>query len=111
MKAIIPPKLTVNEKKALYREINKQTAQNVENLSRELQALVLWCLHEQLGFGRKRLLRFQKAFLPKIKELRDYYDMRTAEDTSFVCKQKLKNEVGIDVDNQDVMFEFEMKLR
>ena len=111
MKAIVPPKLSVNQKKALNIEINKQLSQNVRDLAVFLQAIVLWELHEQLGFGKKRLLRFQKGFLPKIKALQEYYDTRNADDTDFVCRYKLKNEVGIDVADLDSIFEFSLKLK
>lgn len=109
MKAILP--LTNRERKALEAEINRQTAQNVKNLSLNLQALVLWQLHEQLGFGKKRLLRFQKAFLPMIKELQRFYELENANETDFVCRYKLKNEVGIDVENLDEMFEFQVVMK
>lgn len=109
MKAILP--LTNRERKALEAEINRQTAQNVKNLSLNLQALVLWQLHEQLGFGKKRLLRFQKAFLPMIQELQRFYELENASETDFVCKHKLKSEVGIDVENLDEMFEFQVVMK
>lgn len=109
MKAILP--LTNRERKALEAEINRQTAQNVKNLSLNLQALVLWQLHEQLGFGKKRLLRFQKSFLPMIKELQGFYELENASETDFVCRYKLKNEVGIDVENLDEMFEFKVVMK
>jgi hypothetical protein len=109
MKAILP--LTNRERKALEAEINRQTAKNVKDLSLNLQALVLWQLHEQLGFGKKRLLRFQKAFLPMIKELQRFYELENASETDFVCKYKLKNEVGIDVENLDEMFEFQVVMK
>ena len=109
MKAILP--LTNRERKALESEINRQTAKNVKNLSLNLQALVLWQLHEQLGFGKKRLLRFQSAFLPMIQELQRFYELENASETDFVCRYKLKNEVGIDVENLDEMFEFQVVMK
>jgi hypothetical protein len=109
MKAILP--LTNRERKALEAEINRQTAQNVKNLSLNLQALVLWQLHEQLGLGKKKLLEFQKAFLPAIKELQRFYELENANETDFVCRYKLKNEVGIDVEKLDEMFEFQVVMK
>lgn len=110
MKAILPMRLTNKERKALEREINIQTAQNVQKLSLNLQALVLWNLHEQYGFGKKRLLDFQKAFLPKIEELQQYYLAEDANETEFICLYKLKNEVGIDVEELNEMFKIQVKL-
>lgn len=109
MKAILP--LTNRERKALEAEINRQTAQNVKNLSLNLQALVLWQLHEQEGWGNKKLLRFQKRFLPMIQELQRFYELENASETDFVCRYKLKNEVGIDVEDLDGMFEFQVVMK
>lgn len=109
MKAILP--LTNRERKALENEINRQTAQNVKNLSLNLQALVLWQLHEQEGWGKKKLLGFQKRFLPAIQELQRFYELENASETDFVCKYKLKNEVGIDVETLDEMFEFQVVMK
>ena len=106
MKALVMPKFTVKEKKAIDLEISKQLYRNVVNLSGDLTAMVLWQLHEQLGFGKKRLLRFQKGFMPMIKALQDYYEVKNADDTDFVCRHLLKNEVGIDVNELDAMFMF-----
>lgn len=111
MKAHLPTKIPSKVRKALQDEINRQTGENVRNLSLNIQALVLWSLHQQLGFGKKRLLRFQKAFLPLIEELQDFYQAENAEETEFVCLYKLKNEVGIDVENLDEMFRLQVKMK
>jgi hypothetical protein len=111
MKARLPLSLTNKERKALEDEIDRQMARNVKNLSVDLQALVLWMLREQLGFGKKRLLRFQKAFLPMIRELQRFYEVRSADDTDFICKYKLKQEVGIDVEELDAMFQFQIVVK
>ena len=110
MKALLPMRLTNKERKAMEREINIQTAKNIKNLSLNLQALVLWNLHEQCGFGKKRLLEFQKAFLPKIEELQQYYLAEDAEEIEFVCLYKLKNEVGIDVKELNEMFKIQVRV-
>lgn len=103
--------LTAKQRKALYDEVNRQTAKNVQSLSQNLSAMVLWCLHEHLGFGKKRLMRFQKAFMPMIQELQDFYLAENAEETQFVCKYRLKHEVGIDVEELDEMFEVKVKIQ
>ena len=109
MKARLPL-FTAKERKAMEDEINRQTAKNIEKMSADLQALVLWELHEQLGFGKKRLLRFQKAFQPMIQELQRFYEVDMA-DADFVCKYKLKHEVGIDVEELDAMFKFRVVVK
>lgn len=110
MKAILPTKIPNKVRKALMDEINKQTGENVRNLSVNIQALVLWSLRQQLGFGKKRLLKFQKAFVPLIRDLQEFYQTDNATETEFVCLYKLKNEVGIDVKNLDEMFQIEVKM-
>ena len=110
MKARISP-FTNKERKAMEQEINKQTARNVQDLSKNLQAIILWELHEQLGFGKKRLLRFQKAFAPLIKALKEFYEFKTADDMEFLYKYKLRTEVGIDVDELDDIFEFTVVMK
>lgn len=100
MRVKIPPKLSVQQKKAMDHELQNQIAENVQKLTTNIIALMLWQLHEQEGFGKKKLLRFHKAFVPAIKELQDYYEMHTADETEWVCKYKLK-EMGIDLDNME----------
>lgn len=101
------PRLSNKERKAIEREIRFQTAKNVKNLSLNLQAIVLWNLHEQLGFGQKRLIEFQRSFLPLIKELQEFYMAEDAEETEFILLYKLKNEVGVDVSKLNDMFQIE----
>ena len=108
MKAILP--LPNKTRKAINDEINRQTGENVRKLSANIQALVLWSLRKQLGFGKKRLLRFQKGFLPLIQELQEYYQLDNASETEFVCLHELKNEVGIDVEELNEMFQMEVKM-
>ena len=105
------PRLSNKERKAIEREIRFQTAKNVKNLSLNLQAIVLWNLHEQLGFGQKRLIEFQRSFLPLIKELQDFYMAEDAEETEFILLYKLKNEVGVDVSQLNDMFQIECVIK
>lgn len=109
MKAILP--LSNKTRKAINDEINRQTGENVRNLSINLQAIMLWSLRKQLGWGKKRLLRFQKNFLPLIQELQEYYQLDNARETEFVCLHKLKNEVGIDVEQLNEMLQLEVKMK
>ena len=108
MKAILP--LPNKTRKAIENELRRQTGENVRNLSLNITALVLWSVRKQLKFGKKRLLRFQKDFLPLIQELQEYYQLEDARETEFVCVKKLKDEVGIDVEELNEMFSFQVKL-
>lgn len=89
-------------KKAINDEVYRQIAEGVGNMSKDLTALVLWQLHVQKGWGKKRLLDFHKDFAPALKELQDFYQMHSQEDTEFLVKYKLK-EIGVDVDALDVL--------
>ena len=104
MKAHLPVNIPSKMRKALMDEVNRQTAENVSKLSRNLQAITLWVVHKHLGFGKKRLLRFQEAFLPLIEELQEFYEAENAADTEFYCAYKLKHEVGIDIDELGEMW-------
>ena len=108
MKARIPIKFTKKERDALQEEINRQMVENVTRLSGDLTALVLWQLHTQLGFGKKRLMRFYEAFAPAIREMQEHYSAEDADDTNFVIRYKLKNQCGIDVKDLDAMFQFQI---
>ena len=102
--------ISAAQRKAINTEINRQIAENVGGLSVYIQAVVLWQLREQLGWGKKRLLRFQKRFAPALKELQEYYEMKTDSDTQFLCEHKLKQEVGIDVRELDEMFKVKYRI-
>ena len=108
MKAILP--LPNKTRKAIENELRRQTGENVRNLSLNITALVLWSIRKKYRLGKKRLLDFHKDFLPLIQELQDYYQLENARETEFVCVKKLKEEVGIDVDNLNEMFQFEIKM-
>ena len=104
MRVRLPVEIPNKLRKALQDEVNKQTAENVRNLSRNLQALTLWVVREHLRFGKKRLLRFQQAFLPAIEKLQEFYEAENASETEFYCAYKLKHEVGIDIDELGEMW-------
>ena len=100
MKSRVPWKPSVKQKKAMSVEINRQIFENVEKLTTNIEALMLWQLHEQLGWGKKRLLKFYNAFLPAIQEMQDYYAMHDSDDAEWLCKYKLR-EIGIDLDKMN----------
>ena len=107
MKAIVN-KMTVNQKRAMEIEIRKQIGENLNTMSSDLISIVLWQLHEQLGFGKRRLLRFYKSFAPSLGALVDYYDLPD-NDQGFICKHQLKA-IGVDVDKMTDAFTFKAKI-
>ena len=97
------PQVSKDIKKAISQEVNRQIAGNVDKLSKNMTALVLWSLHTHLGFGKKRLLRFYQHFLPAIREMQNYYEMHDADSSEYLCAEKLKTELDIDVYELDKM--------
>lgn len=88
--------LTVAERKAMNLEIQKQMAEYDRKHLNEIDALILWQLHTQLGFGIKRLKRFYMNFNPEYQALIDRYDM-DEEDGIWLNTYKLK-EIGVDLE-------------
>ena len=105
------PRLSNKERKEIEQAVRREIAKNVKDLSLNLQAIVLWNIHEQLGFGQKRLIEFQRSFLPLIKELQDFYMAEDAQETEFILLYKLKNEVGVDVRELNDMFEIDCVIK
>lgn len=90
--------LTAAEKKALRLEIERQTAEFDREHAREIEAMVLWGLHEEFGFGVVRLKRFHDIFGKLLLELLERYDMAGGDsnDRLWLCTRKLKD-AGIDI--------------
>ena len=86
-----------SEKKAIEIEINRQLADITRKHLDELDAMVLWYLHEEFGFGKKRLYRFYKNFAPLMEELSRRYEMVEVREKAWICTEKLK-EYGIDLE-------------
>ena len=89
--------LTAAERKALDIEVRNQLAEYTRNHANEIDALFLWYLHEEFGFGLKRLKQVHDGFMPKIEELCKRYEMTGDGDDIWLCTQKLK-EYGIDIE-------------
>lgn len=89
--------LTVAEREALNIEIHKEFAEYTRKHSREIDALFLWFLHEEFGFGVDRLKRAFNRFAPCLEELCNRYEMTSQGDDVWLCTQKLK-EYGADLE-------------
>ena len=87
--------LTAKEKRAMDIEINRQIAESDRQHANEIDALVLYQLRVQLGFGPKRLHRFWEQFVPALEELIRHYEM--PDDGPWLCMQELKK-AGVDVE-------------
>lgn len=89
--------MSAAEKKAMGMEIQRQLAEYDRKHIREIDALVLWELREQLGFGNKRLKKFYDNFSRGIEALIRRYEMEQGDDV-WLCTYKLK-EIGCDLEN------------
>ena len=87
--------LTVAEKKALDIEINRQIAESDRKHMNDIDALILFQLKAQLGFGAKRLRRFYEAFDVALLELIEHYEM--PDSPAWLCLEMLKKD-GVDVE-------------
>lgn len=92
----LPPEI----KEAMNAEAERMAKLAMEEMNRnneeEFDALVLYTLHEEFGFGEKRLKRFYKNFSLRLHELGERYQMNEYEDKLWLCRKKLK-ELGIDI--------------
>lgn len=103
--------ITNSERKTLMREVDLQTARNVQGLGKNLLAVYLWDKHVHEGHGKKRLLRDAKNFGKMIKELEEFYQFKNGEDMEFLYKYLLKTQCGIDVEQMDDVFEFKVVMK
>ena len=87
---------TAAEKKAMHMEIRRQYAEYTRKHSLEVDAIILWLLHERLGLGPKRLKDFHDDFISAMDDLANRLEMDDS-DNAWLCTQKLK-EYGIDLE-------------
>ena len=84
------------EQEAINREIQAQCAEYDRKNVLEIDAIILWLLHEHFGFGMKRLRKFFDLFATEIAALCDRYEMEK-DDSVWLCTYKLK-EYGLDIE-------------
>ena len=92
--------LTKDEQKALDIEIKRECAKAVDQMERQVDILMLWQLHVQEGWGKKRLEKFYHEFAKIYDELRRYYQTTSDDETDdnfWIMKRQL-SEIGVDVD-------------
>lgn len=93
---IFGAELTAAERKAMDIEIQKELAEYTRQHELAIDAMILWQLHEQLGFGPKRLKQFYDNFSKAVKELISYYEAGEDEGVK-LCLYRLKK-IGVDVE-------------
>lgn len=88
--------MTAEQRKIMKAEIRKELAEHDRQHALEIDAIVLWVLHETFGFGEKRLKQYFDEFGKQLDKLREYYVM-DEEDEAWLCSYKLK-QAGIDLE-------------
>lgn len=83
------------EEKLMNDAIREQILEMETQFSNDHDAAMLWALHLEFGFGKKRLKRFHKRFYQLHKQLIEHYESNKMGDIGFVCR---KNLLTIDVD-------------
>ena len=84
------------EQKAIDKAIGEQCAEMDRQMELDRDSSILWMLHEQFGFGRKKLFRAWQMMYADSKKLQAHYEMGP-EDGGWLCRQKLK-EYGVDLE-------------
>ena len=93
---IFGARLSAAEQKAMDIEIKNQLAKWTKDHELEIEAMILWQLHEEFGFGPERLKRFHDKFSENMDALIARYQIDD-EDQAWLCTHKLK-EYGIDIE-------------
>ena len=88
--------MSAAEKKAMDLEIQRQLAEYDRKHLVEIDAMILWVLHEQFGFGAKRLKQYYDSFRASTNALIERYQMDIGDDV-WLCTQMLKR-IGVDVE-------------
>ena len=78
-------------------EIQRELAEYDRKHLAEIDATILWVLHEQFGFGAKRLRTFYDAYRAHINELIGRYELENSDDI-WLCTQMLKK-VGVNIED------------
>lgn len=94
MNALRRYSMSKEEKRALQAEVSRQARQISDRFALELDATILWALHDEFGFGAERLRRFYDCVYNNREALLRRYDMH--DDAEFILLHKLR-EIGVDV--------------
>ena len=89
--------LTPAQRRAMTKEINAQILKSDIAYKLDMDAAVLFVLHDTFGFGKKRLWRFFHNFTARHQELREFYQLDD-ENNTWICRRLLKERMGVDVE-------------
>lgn len=86
-------RVSSKQKDIIHKEIDRQLLERRKELFHDIDTMILWTLHVELGFGKKRLERFYHAVIRNYREMCANFEM----DTPYPAECKLK-EIGVDLD-------------
>lgn len=109
MNARIPQKMTNKQFKALEGTIRDQILQNMDKLKGYLEAIMAWYAYEKFDLSVEEIDGFLADIQPYLKELKDFYDIKSAEDVEFACIYNLKS-IGYDTSKLGKAFPLDYKL-
>lgn len=98
MKSILPSRgdLTAKEKRKLVQEIRTECVEQTRGYEVQLDAVTLFVLHTEFGFGKQRLQRFYDALFAKRREMQEKFQMPGEDDDYAIWHFLLED--GIDVE-------------
>ena len=88
MKAMLP-----DDRQRIKVEVQKEVDAYFERRCVDMDAMILWILHKQFGFGKDRLRRYFDGYVTEIRSLQDHY----GEDASYMMREGLKR-IGVDIE-------------
>ena len=98
-KTIFGCQFNKKEQEAMECEVRSQLAEWSRKNMMEIDAMFLWFMHEEFGFGVERLRRVYFGFRPYMEDLAKRYEMK-GSDTPFLCTKKLLD-YGVDLEEWD----------
>lgn len=89
-------KPNAKEEKLMNDAIREQILEMETQFSDDHDAAMLWAIHLETGYGKKRLKRVHKRFYKLHKQLIEHYESSKMDDIGFVCRNNLLT-IGVDV--------------
>lgn len=113
MKVRIPGRttLTAPMKKAAVDEAMRQLGEKIPEIVKNVESIILWQLHVQYGFGHDRIMKFYNNTSELMNDMLTYYCYDSDDDAIWLCKHKLKENLGIDIDELTDTFTYKIKAK
>lgn len=94
-------KMSKEIREALEAEAERMAREAIDEMNRkneeEVDAMALYILHTEFGFGEKRLRRFFDSFYKGLSDLGERYVMTNYDERIWLAKRRLREDCGIDI--------------